>query len=111
MNDTVKVRGTLEALGSAFKTGSIIFMVLTILETLAEIILTIVCAIIRKPMEMIFGSLITGKNQPVSKCTSDGTLDYYMKNELPKLPAGEQLKYKMAIEHAKQIIINTHYKK
>ncbi len=118
-----KVRGAVEALTSALKTGSIIFIVIRILELAIQICF----AIIEIPLRILFGNSINKFNSkwnhlintPIKvllgnpdntksvKPTSTGTVARFLKEDLPKMSAGEQLRYKQTIKEIQQHYIDS----
>lgn len=100
-NDFPKVRGVGEVLTSALKTGSVIFIILTILDAMMKIVFAIVYAI----LDRLFGDFRSKINQSTSKTADAIEYERFINEELPKMSAGKQLEYKHEMQKLQDQVI------
>jgi len=108
METLPKNRSAVESLTEAFKTGSLVFIILAILHTIIQLFYGIFDVFIGKPLELLFRKIFPKRNEPtqilpdLSKIDPDGKMEDFFTKEFTKLPAGDQLKYKKAMEKVRK---------
>ena len=110
-NNLPTTRSTTQALADAFKTGSIVFIILTVLESIVQLFYALMDALIGKPLEILFRKIFPKKKSPdifeasLTKIDPDGAMSKSFDERLKSMPAGDQLKIKQGMKD-----LGKHYK-